>query len=122
MNAAALILVVNSNRRNLELLGQFLVKNGCTVVSAASLDEFDWVLQGTEPVRLALVDITDFDSKIWERCESLRKKGIPFLMVSPRHSNAIQQEGIKHGAQGVLVKPLVTRELLSLIRSLLEED
>jgi len=122
MNTAALILVVNSNRRNLELLGQFLVKNGYTVVSAASLDEFDQVLQRTEPVRLALVDITDFDSKIWERCESLRKKDIPFLIVSPRYISAIQQESIKHGARGILVKPLVSQELLSLMRSLLEED
>jgi len=122
MNAAALILVVNSNRHNLELLGQFLVKNGYAVVSAASLDEFDQILQGTEPVRLALVDIMDFDSKIWERCESLRKKDIPFLIVSPRYISAIQQESIKRGARGVLLKPLVTRELLSLIRSLLEQD
>ena len=43
-------------------------------------------------------------------------------MISPKQSAAIQQASLTHGARGVLIKPLVVRELLGLIRSLLEED
>ena len=71
---------------------------------------------------LALVDIAGFDRAIWERCEGLRHHKIPFLVLSPRQSAAIQQASLTHGARGVLIKPLVVRELLGLIRSLLEEE
>ncbi len=120
MNAKPLILAVNSNRRNLELLEQFLVKNGYAVVSASTLDEFAQALQGDKPIRLALVDITDFDPRIWEQCRDLHEKEIPFLIVSPRHISAVQQTEIPRGAQGVLVKPLAPQELLGLVRGLLE--
>lgn len=122
MNSSPLILAVNSNVRNLELLEQFLVKNGYAVVKASNLDEFAQTLQSEERIRLALVDITDFDPKIWEKCKEMREKEIPFLIVSARQSSAIQQAGILRGAQGVLVKPLVTQELLGLMRGLLGQD
>jgi DNA-binding response OmpR family regulator len=122
MNAKPLILAVNSNQRNLDLLEQFLVKNGYAVVSASSLDEFSQALQGGESIRLALVDITGFDPRIWEQCKGLREKEIPFIIVSPRQISTVQQAEIPRGAQGVLVKPLATQELLGLMRGLLEQD
>ncbi|MEI7988890.1 MAG: hypothetical protein WCI88_07600 [Chloroflexota bacterium] len=53
--------------------------------------------------------------------EKIRQKGIPLLIVSAKQSASIQKESIKRGASGVLVKPLVRRELSSLINGILEE-
>jgi CheY-like chemotaxis protein len=121
MNAPSVILAVDRNPRNLELLSQFLGNEGFTTRRAATIEEFDAALDESAPVGLALVDIAGFDRSIWERCERLRDRDIPLLVLSPRHSAALQQESLAHGARGVLVKPLAMRELLGLIRSLLDE-
>jgi len=65
------------------------------------------------------VDIAGFDRSIWERCERLRAADIPFIIISPRQSAAIQEAVLAHGARGVLVKPLAVKELLALVLSLL---
>ncbi|MCB0054670.1 MAG: hypothetical protein KDE24_34575, partial [Caldilinea sp.] len=70
---------------------------------------------------LALVDITGFDPSIWSRCARLHDANTPLLVISPRQSAAIQQESALHGAHGLLVKPLVMRELSTLIRRLLDK-
>jgi DNA-binding response OmpR family regulator len=114
------ILAASSNGRNLELLAQFLDGNQYRPIAAGTLEEFDKALDGSEEIDLALVDLAGFDKSIWERCERLRDRDIPLLVVSPRHSAAIQMASYAHGARGVLVKPLVMQELLGLIRSLLE--
>jgi DNA-binding response OmpR family regulator len=122
MKAISRILAVDRNHRNLELLSQFLGREGYQTRPAATLEEFDQALAEANSIGLALVDIAGFDRTIWERCEGLRHHKIPFLVLSPRQSAAIQQASLTHGARGVLIKPLVVRELLGLIRSLLEED
>ena len=122
MKAISVILAVDRNHRNLELLSQFLEREGYQTRPAATLEEFDQALAEANGIGLALVDIAGFDRAIWERCEGLRYHKIPFLVLSPRQSAAIQQASLTHGARGVLIKPLVVRELLRLIHSLLEED
>jgi DNA-binding response OmpR family regulator len=122
MKAISRILAVDRNHRNLELLSQFLGREGFQIRLAATLEEFDQALAEANSIGLALVDIAGFERTIWERCEGLRHHKIPFLVLSPRQSAAIQQASLTHGARGVLIKPLVVRELLGLIRSLLEED
>jgi DNA-binding response OmpR family regulator len=122
MNAGPVILAVDRNRRNLELLRQFLMKEGYQVHIAASPEEFDVALAEPDRIGMALVDIAGFDGSIWERCEGLRRQRIPFVVLSPKQSAAIQQASFSHGAHGVLVKPLVVKELMGIIRGLLEED
>jgi DNA-binding response OmpR family regulator len=122
MNAMPVILAVDRNHRNLELLRQFLGREGYQTRTAATLEEFDQLLTESDGIGLALVDIAGFDRTIWERCEGLRHHKIPFLVLSPKQSTAIQQVSLTYGARGVLIKPLIAKELLGLIRSLLEED
>jgi DNA-binding response OmpR family regulator len=120
MKTNTVVLLVNRNQRNLELLAEQLGKGGYAISTASSLEEFDQALDGEIDVAVALVDITGFDQGIWERCEQLRSKKSPFLVVSPRQSTAIQQASLSHGARGVMVKPLVVKELMGLIKSMLE--
>lgn len=120
MSENQLILTVDSNRRNLELLNQFLAKEGYQTISASSLAELDNVLKELPQINLVLLDITGFNRSIWERCEQLQDRQIPFLVISPRQSAAIQQESLAHGARSMLVKPLVIKQFLGLIKSFLE--
>ena len=112
------ILVVNSNRANLELLSQQLGKEGYETLSASSLEELDQALRQRKEIALGLIDISGFDQRIWERCEALRKARIPYIVISPQRSPLIQRESIKHGANCLLVKPLGIKELLEHIYTL----
>jgi DNA-binding response OmpR family regulator len=122
MKAIPLILTVDHNRRNLELLSQFLEREGYQTRAAATLQDFDGALTEIDDIALALVDIAGFDHTIWERCEGLRQHKKPFLVLSPRHSAAIQQASLSHGAHSLLIKPLTVKDLLGLIGSLLDDD
>jgi len=118
---ARTLLLVNHLPRNLQLLADFLAQEGYPTVSAATYEEMDRVLANPPPLAGALVDISGFDAEIWARCEQLRAAKIPFLVVSTRQSAAIQHASLSHGAKGVMVKPLVVKELIGVVQSILEE-
>lgn len=112
--------MLDRNRRNLDLLGQFLQQQGYQVLLTISLAEVGQILMQSPKIDLALIDISGFDSSIWTLCQQLRTQEIPFLVISPRQHAAIQQASIAHGALGLLGKPLVMREFSQLIRALLQ--
>ena len=120
MSDRPLILAVDRNVRNLELLAQFLGREGHTTLTAANLEDFDRLLVEYE-IALALVDVAGFERDIWERCARLQAAQIPFLVVCNQQSAVLRQGGILSGARAVLVKPLVVQELLELIRGLLAD-
>ena len=115
------ILTVDHNRRNLELLAQFLGKEGYETYPIKTLEGFAAALDETENLGMALVDISGFDRHIWEYCERLSDKGVPLLIISPKQLSYIKQDSFTHGAQGVLFKPLVIKELTSMIRSMIQD-
>ena len=110
-----LLLAVDRNYRNLELLAEFLGKEGYQVLTSSSIEEFQQALIRSPEINLALVDIAGFDRRIWELCDRLRIENIPFFVISPKLSIAIQQESLTHGARSMLVKPLLIREILGLL-------
>lgn len=116
------ILIVGSNARNLELLAQFLKKESYETVAAATLAAFGEILESGNRIGIALVDISGFDRGIWEYCERCSNQGIPLLIISPQQLSTIRQESMSHGAQGVLFKPLVVRELVNLVNSMIVEN
>jgi CheY-like chemotaxis protein len=115
----SVILLVDSNQANLELLSQQLVKEGYETVSAASLEELDSSIQEKKDIALTLIDLSGFDQRIWERCEAFHKAKIPYIVISPQRSPIIQRDSMKHGASGLLVKPLSMKELTEYIQTLL---
>ena len=114
-----LILAVDSNQSDLELLVQDLIREGYDTISAASLQEFDESMDTKSNIALALIDISGFDQNIWEHCEVLRMEKIPFIVISPQRSPAIQRDSTKYGASGLIVKPVGTNELMEYIHTLL---
>lgn len=119
--SAPSILLVNHLPGNLQLLVEFLGKAGYATVTAATYEEMDQVLSQPPSFGGALIDIAGFDANIWSRCEQLRAGKIPFLVISPRQSVAVQQASFSHGAKGVMVKPLIVKELIGVIQSILVE-
>ena len=122
MPEASAILAVDRNKRNLELLAVFLTKAGYKPVGASSVEDLDRILAEEAAISLALVDVAGFGHEIWKRCDRLRDSGVPFLVISSGQLAAAQQNGLAHGAKGVLVKPLASKELLGLIQTLVEDD
>ncbi|KJH70903.1 response regulator transcription factor [Aliterella atlantica] len=119
MTPKPLIVTVGCHRRNQEVLAQYLNKAGYNSIGANSLEELDQVLtQYTDDIKLVIVDISGFDSSIWQLCQHLRTVNIAFLIISPRQSASVAQTSLSYGARSMLVKPLVIKELLGLIRSL----
>ncbi len=121
MISNSIILAVDRNQRNLELLSQFLNKEGYQTIAADSFEEVVKAIDLPDKIGMALVDISGFDRRIWDCCEQLRNHQIPFLILSPKQSAAIQHESFSRGARSMLVKPLIVKDLLSIVHSLLGE-
>lgn len=121
MNVKPLILTVSSNNHNLELLNKFLNREGYQAINVSGLEEFNAAMSQPTQINLGLIDITGFDSSIWNWCQQLQNQQTPFLIISPRQSNMIQHQSINCGASSILVKPLVIKQLFNLIKSLLRD-
>ena len=114
------LLLVSHLSRNLQLLSDSLNREGYATVTADNYEVFDQILSQQQPLDGGLIDIAGFDQRIWERCEQLREAKVPFLVFSPKQSAAIQQASLSHGARGVMVKPLIVKELVGVVKSILE--
>ena len=112
------ILIVNRNRRNLELLTAVLGREGFEILAITTLEEFDFLLERGAVFQFAVVDLCGFNPDIWQRCEWLHRKKIPFLLVSSatRFGAAIEQKCHRHGGRAVLVKPLAPKSLVGIVR------
>jgi len=119
MTDPARILVIEQNTCNLDLLRALLIQEGYLVVEATTLEKADQILEGDD-INLALVDIEGFDYRVWERCEIMRRRGIPLLVVFSGTDNYQREESLRHGAQVVLAKPLITQELICMLNNFLE--
>lgn len=119
MTDRPVILIVGTNWTNLELLSKQLDKEGYATVEASSLKELSEIFKQNPDIALSLVDVSGFDPNIWNFCEQLRKSKIPFIVISPQRSTIIQRDSMKHGASALLVKPLVVKELLEFVHTLL---
>jgi DNA-binding response OmpR family regulator len=121
MSRPPFILTVDRNQRNLELLGQFLGKEGYSTLPVSTLEDFERILDQSHILGLALVDISGFDRGIWVLCEKLTEQGVPLLVISPQQIPQIQEESLIHGARGVMFKPLVVKQLISMIQVMMRD-
>ncbi|HMK53681.1 MAG TPA: response regulator [Methanobacteriaceae archaeon] len=121
MSSKPFIVALNRNQRNLEILSKFLEQEGYSTLGVLNPAALDETVRKKDNISLVLMDISGFNSKVWESCELLRQREIPFLVLSPHQQSAVEKHSKRHGAQGVLVKPLVVKELLLLIKGLIEE-
>lgn len=114
------VLTVGANPRNLDLLERYLVRAGFGVVKAAELAEVDGHLNRGAAADLAVVDVSEYDAAVWDRCRRIHEMGMPHLVLSGPTAEAIRERGIAGGAGAVLEKPVAIRRLIGLVRDLLE--
>ena len=74
-----------------------------------------------DKISLTVIDLSGFDSSIWESCAKLRKAKIPFLIITPQRSLSIQRESMRQGASGVIIKPFGIKDLSGYIHAVLGE-
>lgn len=115
-----LIFSLSRNKRNSDILVKILGEQGYEVAGFSEPIEMVSEAKNREKVDLVLMDISGFNQNIWKSCEDLRILDIPFLVLSPQQHRVIEEQSMKQGAERVLVKPLVIRELLLLVKSLVE--
>jgi DNA-binding response OmpR family regulator len=113
------ILIINTNRSELDTLANELEQEGYETAGAASPDELDQVLRGKRKYALSIIDMSGFDDSIWERCERMHEAKISLIVIAPQRSPEIQRKSMKHGASGLLVKPLAMKELIEHIHTAL---
>ena len=115
------ILMLDADQSSLGAISQQLLKEGYDALGVSNLEGLDDAIKGPKNIALAVIDLTGFDQRIWERCQELRKTKTPFIIISPQRSPTIQRDSMRHGASGLLVKPVGTKELMEYIRTLLGE-
>jgi DNA-binding response OmpR family regulator len=113
------ILVADSDRGNLDFLSHQLDREGYGTVGASSLEELDQAIEGKVGIALLLIDISGFDQRIWERCEALVRSGVPFIVISPRRSPAVQRDSMRCGASVLLTKPFDFKDLMEHVHTVL---
>lgn len=109
------ILAVGCNPRNLELLAEFLGREGYRVLPGDSVEACDQAVANAA-VSLIVLDLCNCDSHVGERCERMRQLRLPFLALSRRADVRAREACLAHGARAVLCKPLAVRELVDVIR------
>ncbi|HEY4785777.1 MAG TPA: response regulator [Bacteroidales bacterium] len=114
------ILIIDHNPKNIELLTDALSKFGFSCVAAGDYQAIDNLL-AAPAFDIILIDIAGFDTDIWDRCKTIHKLQIPFLILSSKPSPVLHQHGIRYGARGIVSKPVILKDFVKLINSLINE-
>ncbi len=115
------ILVVANHEKNLNLLANFLDDKGYDTHQASTIQSMDKVLREFNQFDMALIDATGFGGSIWDRCERIKSRGVPFFIISPKKNDMAEGKSLSEGAKDVLTKPLEKSRLLKLVRVILGE-
>jgi len=114
-----LILVIGNNHSDLEQMTQQLEEEGYSPLGASSPEEIGTVIKEHDDIKLAVLDLTGFDKNIWDCCDRLNEAKIPYIVLAPQRSPAVQRDSMKHGANGLLVKPVGIKEIIEHINAAL---
>lgn len=116
------LLIAAHNERNLELISSFLDNEGYRTTESSELEELGQKIERANYIDLALIDVSGFGKRIWDFCEKLRKRGVPFLTIFPERAAGSREKGEVRGSRGILVKPLSKKRLTKLLEVLLQDD
>jgi two-component system, OmpR family, response regulator len=102
------------------LLGQFLLDHGYSVVGVSSGRELARYMRSGVPVDLVILDIMLPGQSGIEICRDLRgTSNIPILMLTARGDETDRVVGLEMGADDYVTKPFSPNELLARIKALL---
>jgi len=117
------ILVIDDDRRVLELLQISLTQNGFKVAVAATGEE-GLELMRKDPPDLVILDLRLPRKTGFEVCAAIKSskdtQHIPIIMVSASAEVDSRLQGLMHGADDYLTKPFSPKELLIKVRRIFE--
>jgi len=116
------VLNVVAQTGNMEVLCRFLEKMNMHALKAKCLKDINGFLNGSPSISLAIIDIMGFNNTIWDYCKVLREKGIPMLIISSGKNNQAMESGYVYGAKRVLEKPVLMKELATLVKLFIEAE
>jgi len=120
--AAASILVVDDDQRNVRLVESILRTHGYTVLQAYDGDEALQIVQ-ERPPDLLLLDVMMPKMSGFEVCRTLRARPetqlLPIIMVTALNALEDKVQGLELGADDFLTKPINRSELIAKVRSIL---
>ncbi len=113
------ILVVDDNRRLLQLLHSELEVEGYDVETAAKGDGALEVIQA-DPPDLVVLDLMLPDTDGFEVCGKIKESlDVPVLILTARESDSDKVRGLDMGADDYVTKPFSMDEFLARVRSVL---
>lgn len=119
------ILIVDDDEDIRFLLAQFLRTEGYSVIEAGTAAEAQSMALEHTP-QLILMDLsmpgTDGLSAIWNIRKQLGMATVPIIIVSAHDAFDLRAEAAAAGCCGYLTKPLDTAELMTTIKSALEDS
>ena len=115
------ILIIDKKPKNLELITQILEKDNFECFGAETYEQIDFVLDNQLELKVAIIDVVGFNEQIWKRCKRIHQRKIPFLVLSSHPNLLLQKESINHGASSLVTKPVLIKEFLKLLNSIINE-
>lgn len=113
------VLLVDDEKRMLDLLALYLKPHGYTSLKAKSGKEAIGLLED-ELVDLVILDIMMPEMDGWEVCREIRRfSNVPIIMLTAREQQEDIVKGLRLGADDYLVKPFGEEELLARMEALL---
>ncbi len=117
-NFDKILLVVNSNKKNLELLCRFLKNEEYNLLTAENIHDFEDIITNRK-INLALCDVSGFSKEIIKLFGSLEDKDIPFIIIySPKLDIKSKKELLQKGSS-IIEKPLAPEHLKELIKAMI---
>ncbi len=113
------VLLICKNKKNLELLSNFLKKNGISSIGCHDLKEA--MSMDLEEISLSLIDLSGYNRSVLKLLSIFFEKRAPFIVIYPpqaKDKNIVPPPG----SSGVLIKPLNPKMLLTLVKNFLQED
>lgn len=118
MTSPMTILLVMRKSGNVRVMQQALDQLGYSGMGISSEAELQAVLAQPKPPGLGVVDVTDFDARVWPMCTRLHSHSIPFIVLSAPQVPDLGNHSLAYGAVSVLQKPIAKSALLQLIHGL----
>ena len=113
------ILVVDDNEQIVDILSQYIKKEGWPMLAAKTGEEALGLFDAAEP-SLILLDIMLPGMDGLEVCRRIRRvSSVPILMITARDEDADRILGLDIGADDYIVKPFSPGEVMARIRAVL---
>jgi two-component system, OmpR family, response regulator len=114
------VLLVDDDSEIMDLLSEFLKRQGFAVTEAASIREFREKLSQCSP-DIIILDIMLPDGSGLDTCKSLRSEGVttPIILLTAVKEEVDRILGLEFGADDYVSKPFNPRELVARIRAVL---